>query len=402
MHILILSQRVPFPPNKGEKLRTFHQLEYLKRSGFKISLLAPYENEEELEYFSTLETQYCEHVITEKLAPKYLSLPIGLLTNKPLSVANFYNSNLQEKLDKLVISVNFDAIMCSASSLAEYVFLSKTLKTLHKQPRLIMDFMDLDSDKWKQYAQKSTFPMSFVYARENKLLSQFENKIAQHFDACIFITQSEINLFSKKAPSIKNIHAIENGIDRTMFFPPEQQRQVVQPVFLFAGVMDYPPNIDAVMWFVQNVWQQVLKNWPDAKFFVAGMNPIEKIQQLEKLQGIEVTGFVEDIKPYFDQANIFVAPFRIARGVQNKILQAFACGLPVIATSMGAEGVRYQEGQDIMLADSPEAFIDNISLLIADNVLYNKLSQNALENIKYNYSWDSKLAPLRELISPSN
>ncbi|WP_158971678.1 TIGR03087 family PEP-CTERM/XrtA system glycosyltransferase [Paraglaciecola sp. L3A3] len=402
MHILILAQRVPFPPNKGEKLRTFHQLEYLNRQGFTISLMAPYEDENELVYFDQLKKQYCEHVTTYKLNPKFLSLPVGFIKNQPLSVANFYHKALQNKLDALISEITFDTILCSASSLAEYVFCSSSLSKLKKKPRLIMDFMDLDSDKWRQYAEKSSFPMSYIYSREQKLLSQFEKKIADTFDDCFFITQAEIDLFKQVHSGLNNIHAIENGLDRTMFFPPENNRQVNQPIFLFAGVMDYPPNIDAVTWFVSNIWQDILKAWPEAKFFIAGMNPTEKIQQLTKHKGIEVTGFVEDIKPYFDQANIFVAPFRIARGVQNKILQAFACGLPVVATSMGAEGVRYHADEDILLADTPREYIEKISLLMRDKELYDKLSKNALDNIKNNYSWDSKLAPLKRLVAPAN
>lgn len=402
MHILILAQRVPFPPNKGEKLRTFHQLEYLKRNGFKVSVIAPYEEEPELAYFAELREKYCEQVITHKLQPKYISLPLGLLTNKPLSVANFYNKSLQVKLDELLEQQSFHGIICSASSLAEYIFRSSSFNKLTVKPRLIMDFMDLDSDKWRQYSEQHGFPMSYVYSREQKLLSQYEKKIVEKFDSCLFITQAEIDLFAKTHPGFTNIYAIENGLDRTLFFPPEVKRDVTQPIFLFAGVMDYPPNIDAVMWFVNNAWQNILKQWPDAKFYIAGMNPTDKVQQLANISGIEVTGFVEDIKPYFDQANIFVAPFRIARGVQNKILQAFACGLPVIATSMGAEGIRCNANQDILIADTPDAYLTQIATLMDNRLLYDQLSNNALNTIKNHYSWDSILAPFKKLIAPSN
>lgn len=399
MHILFLAQRVPFPPNKGEKLRTFYQLEYLRRQGHIVSVVAPYTSNNELQYFDELKDNYCKHVISQKLANKYVSLGMGILKNQSLSVANFYNKKLQRKLDVILQQESVDTIICSASSMAEYVFQSHTLNKLQSSPKLIMDFMDLDSDKWRQYAEKSSLAMKLIYAREEKLLSQYEGKIAQDFDDCFFITDSEVNLFKQNHSQYHNVISIENGIDKSAFFPPDIDRKIDTPVFLFAGVMDYPPNIDAVNWFVDNVWPKVVDKWPSAKFYIAGMNPTDKMKQLSGGQGIEVTGFVEDIKPYFDQANIFVAPFRLARGVQNKVLQAFACGLPVVATSMGAEGIRYTESKDILLADTPEKFIQQITKLVDESTLYQSISKEALKTIDDHYSWDSILAPLNNLVA---
>ncbi len=397
MRILILAQRVPYPPNKGEKLRTFHQLEFLQKNGAQISVLAPHVSDDEKLYFATLKQDYCEYVATKKLSSKAISLPLGLLKNQPLSVANFYSKALQSDFDQLISSKHFDTIMCSASSMAEYIFKSATLKSMPKQPKLIMDFMDVDSDKWAQYAQNSNLIMKQVYQREQRLLSQYEGHIAKAFDACFFITQAEVNLYKTSHPNDTNIYAIENGIDSKLFFPPSQPREVADPSFLFAGVMDYPPNIDAVAWFIDKVWDQILARWPHAKFVIAGMNPTEKIRQYEQKTGIQVTGFVEDIKPYFDQANIFVAPFRIARGVQNKVLQAFACELPVIATPMGAEGIRCQDGEDILTANTPHDFIQHVERLIEDPSFYGFIGRNALNTIKTHYSWDSILQPLLKL-----
>jgi sugar transferase (PEP-CTERM/EpsH1 system associated) len=397
MRILILAQRVPYPPNKGEKLRTFHQLEFLQKNGAQISVLAPHESDDELVYFEALRNNYCEQVSTRKLQSKALSLPLGLIKNQSLSVANFYSRSLQVDFDQLISSQPFDAIMCSASSMAEYLFKSSVLKTLPTQPQLIMDFMDVDSDKWAQYARQSNPLMKLIYTREHKLLSQYEGKIAEQFDACFLITDTEVDLFKQSHPQYTNIHAIENGIDSALFFPPNSSRQVSDPAFLFAGVMDYPPNIDAVSWFVDNVWDGIIARWPKATFVIAGMNPTDKINQYANKTGIEVTGFVDDIKPYFDQANIFVAPFRIARGVQNKVLQAFACELPVIATPMGAEGIRCQHGVDILLANSSHEFVSYTQRLIDDLPFYQSISSNALSTIQSYYSWDSILRPLKRL-----
>ncbi len=398
MHILILAQRVPYPPNKGEKLRTFHQLEYLKNKGHSISVLAPYASESELQYFDVLDTTYCEHVLTHKLSRKFIALSKGLIKGQSLSVANFYHPSLQKKFEDAICHCEFDVIMCSASSMAEYVFQSEVLKSLPQKPKLIMDFMDLDSDKWLQYSQQSKGPMRYVYHREHSILARYEQRIADEFSSCFFITDTEVSLFKKNYPHGTNICAIENGIDKKLFYPPQTPRQQTTPHFLFAGVMDYPPNIDAVQWFVENVWPRIVKQWPQAKFTIAGMNPSEKIKKLSSEPGIEITGFVDDIKPYFDHANIFVAPFRIARGVQNKVLQALACGLPVVASSMGAEGIRYTKDHDILLADSPTSFYEQIARLMQDHSLYQTISENGIETIDRHYSWESILQPLEALM----
>jgi sugar transferase (PEP-CTERM/EpsH1 system associated) len=399
MKILIIAQRCPYPPNKGEKIRTFHQLRFLVERGHEVILASPYEEDAEQIHFDKLASLYCSKVINVKLPMKPLRLLSGILKNKALSVSNFYNSKLQSKIDNELSTQKIDAIFCCASSVAEYVFQSKVLANLASPPKLIMDFMDVDSDKWAQYEKSNSWPMSMIYKRESKLITKFEASIIKRFDHCLLITQTEVDLFENIHGAAANLTAIENGLDTTVFYPPEKTRNTQQPYFLFAGVMDYAPNIDAVMWFMDEVWPEIKKQWPLAKFSIAGMNPTDKIKKLQDKDGIEVTGFVDDIKPYFDKTNIFVAPFRIARGVQNKVLQAFASGLPVVSTSMGAEGIRCHNEQDILLADTPQQYIDKIHLLISNEQQYNSLSDKALTNITQNYSWESILEPMLAMLT---
>ena len=399
MNILIISQRCPFPPNKGEKIRTFHHLKYLNEQGHKIFLATPYEDDSELPFFTTLSERYCQQISYSKLPHKIFRLVMGLITGKALSIANFYHSALQKKIDKQLVDNNIDVIYCSASSVAEYVFNSKVISKLAKKPQLLMDFMDVDSDKWAQYAKQTSWPLKHIYQRETKLIARFEKKIASSFDHCLLITQAEVDLFQQIHGASFVIHAVENGLDTTSFFPPQAPRDLKFPRLLFAGVMDYAPNIDAVMWFVDHVWPSVIKKWPQATFCIAGMDPVDKIKKLNGQNGIEITGFVDDIKPYFDNANIFVAPFRLARGVQNKVLQAFASGLPVIATSMGAEGVKCSDQQDILLANSASDYINCLTMLMDDHSKYTNISQNALAIIQAQYAWNSVLAPLKSLVA---
>jgi sugar transferase (PEP-CTERM/EpsH1 system associated) len=396
---LYLAQRVPYPPNKGEKIRSFHQIEYLLQNNHKISLACPYDESTDLDNIAQLESKLNISVISERLSPKYIRYSAGLLLHKPLSVSNFYSKKLQQNVDQLILKNAFDNIVCTSSSMAEYIFKSEALPKLNPRPRLIMDFMDLDSDKWRQYSKQSSLPMKWVYARESNLLSKYEHRINDLFDSCFFISQDEVDLFCKLNSSDKKPVSIGNGIDMTVFRPAQTPPQNNHPVLIFTGVMDYKPNVEAVTWFADKVWPRITGKYPQARFVVAGMNPVQSILELKKKKGIEVTGFVDDILPYYHQSDIFVAPLRIARGVQNKVLQAFSCGLPVIATSMGAEGIEYQNGTNILIADSAEDFFSQLDELVTNRDLFHEIRKNALDLVRDRYSWEGQLEKLSELFA---
>lgn len=394
MNIVILSHRVPYPPNKGEKIRTFHQLKRLCELGHQVHLFSPYEAKAELAFFQALDEQLCSSVHAQYINKKPVRLISGILKNQPLSVANFYNTTLQQRLDTFLTEQNVDVILCSASSMAEYVINSDVLKGLAKPPLLLMDFMDVDSDKWAQYAQNSNIPMRWVYAREQNLLAKYEKQIAELFNASFLIAQAEVSLFNQTVFETDKVHVMGNGLDTDSFYPPEMKAPNDAPIFLFTGVMDYKPNVDAVVWFVEHCWAAITAHSPNARFIIAGMNPNNDVNKLTGVSGVEVTGFVDDILPYYHQADIFVAPFRLARGVQNKVLQAFSCGLPVISTPMGAEGILCEADKDLLLANDPQSFIQQALRLIEDRSLATKLGKNAAHLIAAHYSWDSQLEPL--------
>jgi sugar transferase (PEP-CTERM/EpsH1 system associated) len=400
---LFIAQRVPFPPNKGEKIRTYHQIKYLYEQGHEISICCPIDSNEDLTSIEAFKSLYDIAFVTHSLFYKPFRLLSGLFNRKALSVANFYNARLQALLEESLASNHYDAIVCTSSSMAEYVFRSPQLKKLNAQdsakPLLVMDFMDLDSDKWAQYATGARWPMRGLYQRESRLLANYEQRIQQAFDACFFISQAEVDLFDTQFGTRDKVHVLGNGIDGNYFRPSATAIDNKAPVFLFTGVMDYKPNVDAIEWFVGQVWQRIIDLYPGARFIVAGMNPGPNIVTLGQISGIEITGFVDDILPYYHESDYFIAPLRIARGVQNKILQAFACGLPVIATDMGAEGIKYSDGQDILLANSPGEFVTQIQLLESDTELKHQLIDNAIELVRKEYSWEGNLKVLDEILS---
>lgn len=410
MKILFIAQRIPYPANKGEKIRSFNQAKYLADLGHAIHVIAPIEHANEItdcEQLAQLTNFSCDYV---QLSPKPLRLLTGLIKNESLTVANFYSNQLQNKIDTAINNTAFDAILCTSSAVAKYIFNSQALNALAKKPKLLLDYMDLDSDKWQQYASKSGAPMKWVYQREAKLIATYERKVQQAFDATFFIADAEVALFKEHTRnylstmntpseySMNNVYTLGNGMNTEEFYPATTPVQNPEPVFIFTGVMDYKPNVDAVVWFVENCWPAILKEFPDAEFIIAGMNPNSAVMNLQQYSGITITGFVDEILPFYHKADYFVAPFRLARGVQNKILQAFACGLPVISTPMGAEGIECNNDEHILLADTPEVFLQQIQRLHADKALSASLTTHALQLIQQEYSWQGKLAPLKEII----
>ncbi|PTB93715.1 sugar transferase [Marinobacter sp. B9-2] len=400
MKIVVLSHRIPFPANKGEKIRTFHQIQYLADCGHEITVLAPYEHAEEISYGKALEERLRIKAIMFPLRPKWLRLARGLVTNDALTLSYFYSAGLQKTFDRLVSSGDYDAVLCTGSAMAPYVFRNPELTGRDKPAplRLIMDFMDLDSDKWRQYQASSGLPMKLVYGREARLINRVELRSYQRFDECFFISANEVDLFSMQLPENRKLSVLANGINTSSFFPVREEDAARKPTFLFTGVMNYKPNEDAVLWFADVLWERIRAEWPDAEFIIAGMDPSSRIKQLGKLPGITVTGLVEDIVPFYQKADIFVASFRIARGVQNKILQALACGLPVITTRLGLEGINATPGEDILVADTEQEFFEAIKKILETETLYNSLSLNGVELIQREYSWDSVLQGLAKAI----
>jgi sugar transferase (PEP-CTERM/EpsH1 system associated) len=268
------------------------------------------------------------------------------------------------------------------------------------ETKLLIDFMDVDSDKWRQYATNSSWPKSWIYSREAKKIADIERASLRRFDQCFLIADAEIALFKSKVDNTKLVKKLNNGMDFSAFYPAEPDSKAEHPTFLFTGVMDYKPNVDAVLWFVETCWPKIKKSLPNAEFIVAGMNPSSSIQALNEKNGIIVTGFVDEILPYYHKAWTFVAPFRLARGVQNKVLQATACGLPIVTTSMGAEGISFATPSYMSVVDDADAFADACTASINERSMALEKATGALEALRKSYSWESKLKPLLDAIEP--
>ena len=412
MNLLLLSHRVPYPANKGEKIRTFNQLSQLVNKGHKVTVVTPVEDEQSRTYVQQLSERLKIKVVHAPLGNRLLRILGGFTSRQALTVTNFYSEDLQQQINSLIIAEKPDAIMCSSSAMSRYIFQSSTAALIEEQNiRLVMDFMDLDSLKWQQYAELKPWPLSLVYKREAKLVSELESRVLHHFDSSMFVSKEEKDLLELEPEIMSKVHAIANGVDRGAYHPAEVEDTATTntakqklfgdaaPVVLFTGVMDYFPNIEAVVWFADEVWPALLQKHPQAKFVVAGMRPSRKITDLEKRSRIEVTGFVDDILPLYQQADFMVAPFKVGRGIQNKVIQSMACGLPVIASPAGAAGIKYVNMEHLIIAETTEDYLSATETLLNDTDRYQKIRSNALELIESQFSWESETARLEKLLN---
>ncbi len=385
--VLVISQRPPYPPNKGEKLRTFYHIRYLIDNDVSVYVACPTDSDDAEKDLKQLEATYLRGSESIFLDNPKIRKASAFFYGQSISEAYFYASKLKRKIERLVENKSIDAVLVTASSLIHYVD--------GLNIPVYMDFMDLDSDKWKQYKATSPKWLRWVFERESKKISQLEMKALQRCKECYFISNNEIDLLKASVgPKASLIKKISNGISNEEFHPPESPRRktIVDDVrLLFVGVMDYKPNEDAVLWFVANVWDALLKVQPKATFSIVGMNPSKAILGLAAKPGITITGKVDTVLPYFHDADIFIAPFRLARGVQNKVLQSFACGLPVLTSAMGLEGIEGDVKRCAQVAEAPLEYINAITDLIANEQHRLDMSHNGIELIKTGYSWQSVL-----------
>jgi sugar transferase (PEP-CTERM/EpsH1 system associated) len=269
---------------------------------------------------------------------------------------------------------------------------------------MIMDFVDLDSDKWLQYAKYSRFPRNAIFDQEHKRLFKYEVKINQDFDYSIFVSEREVNVFKKLYPEAKNVVVISNGVDHEKFTLPNDsaasgfQKKNGNPKIVFTGYMDYFANEDGVKWFCGKIFPRIQAKLPKAEFYIVGNKPSDVVWTFSEIDGVTVTGYVDDIRKYYWMADVCVIPLRIARGLQNKVLEAMATGNAVVATSNASDGIICHGNEDIIIADDEGDFAKAVIDLIKDSDKRREIGRKAAENIRRHYSWNINLQGFDKLL----
>lgn len=394
--LLFLAHRIPYPPDKGEKIRSWRFLSHLAEH-HAVSLACFVDEADDWEHVPRLR-EVCEECYFAALGP----LSVGfrglsaLTRGEPVTVASYRDKALAAWVSELLARRRPDTILVYSSAMAQYV-----MGATETPVRRVIDFVDVDSDKWRQYAETRAWPVSWLYRRESSRLLDLERGIAAAFDANIFVSSAEAELFRRLVPEhAGKVFHLGNGVDSQYFSPdrPYENPYVpgIQPLVLI-GTMDYWPNVDGACWFAARVLPRVRDSIPGAHFYVVGRSPARRVRNLDRQPGVTVTGRVDDVRPYLAHAAAAVAPLRISRGVQNKILEAMAMAKPVIATPQALEGIEAEAGQEVLVASDAESFAREIVDLVRSS-RHEAIGRRARARVRKDHDWSASLACLDTLL----
>jgi sugar transferase (PEP-CTERM/EpsH1 system associated) len=392
--LLLLIHRIPYPPNKGDKIRSYHLLKHLARH-YRVHLATFVDDPDDWQYVPHVEALCASsHFAGMKpLLARVRSLG-ALLKNRSLSLEYYRDAKLAAWVDQTVAAHNIGRVLVFSSAMAQYA-------DPYRGARRVVDFVDVDSDKWRQYAEKKSAPMSWLYQYEARQLLRYERQVARDYDASLFVSAPEAELFRQLAPeSSARIGHFSNGVDTDYFSPHEPHANPYaagERALVFTGAMDYWPNVDAVQWFCDEVFPSLRARFPELMFYIVGSRPAPAVQALAQRPGVKVTGTVPDVRPYIAHAAVAVAPLRIARGIQNKVLEAMAMATPVVVSPQALEGIDAVPGSELVLAADAAAFADAVATLLSGlDSAAEAIGQAARAKVQRQYSWSSNLACIGE------
>ena len=389
-NVLFLVHRLPYPPNKGDKVRSYHLLKHLvaRHRVFLGTFVDDPDDEEHLPKVRAM----CAGMYATRLRPRWAKVRslTGLMTGEALGLGYYRDAGMRAWVVSLQATTKIDATVVFSSTMAQYAPASGR----DGAPSLLVDFVDLDSAKWLQYAERHGWPLSWIYAREGRLVLAYERAVAAGAQRSFFVTEKETELFRRAAPECGDVvEAMGNGVDAE-YFAPQPGRESPFPSeelpLVFTGAMDYWPNVDAVCWFVADVLPALRKSWPSLRFYVVGRSPSPEVQLLAS-DAVVVTGTVPDVRPYLQYAAVVVAPMRVARGVQNKILEAMAMARPVVAASGCVDAIDARRGEELLAAETAEEYQNAIRGLIEQPARAATVGAAGRHRVVQQYSWDAHL-----------
>jgi sugar transferase (PEP-CTERM/EpsH1 system associated) len=387
--VLYLTHRVPYPPDKGDRIRNYHLLRYLAaRADVHLACLADEPASEEV--VAELR-RLCARVAVVPLSrwKRRARMAAALFGGATVSEGAFASPELRSVLHHWGSSLHFDVALASSSSLAPYL----------QEPALggvpaVVDLVDVDSQKWLDYAAAGHGPLAWLHRLEGRRLRALESSISTWARAVTLVSEPEVELFRSYCTTGR-VRAVVNGVDLDYFRPMDQR---TQPACVFVGALDYTPNVDAASWFCTEIWPRVRRRVPRAEFWLVGRQPTPAVRRLAQLPGVQLVGPVPDVRPYLARAAVAVVPLRLARGVQNKVLEALAMAKAVIASPRALAALRVQPGAHLLAASSPAEWEEAVLSLLADEDKCQELGAAGRAYVEKHHHWDHCLAPFADLL----
>jgi len=393
LKLLLLTHRVPYPPNRGDRIRAYHLLKFLaSRHDVSLACLADEPTD--------AATEDKLRSMTERLAiisltgtSRWICAALKFASGKTATSGLFASTKLKETIRNWTKTTRFDGVIAYCSSMAPYAFMPEL-----KESQVFVDLVDVDSQKWLDYSESSRGLKSYLYELEGCRLRREEERLAKTAAAITLVSEAEAELFRSACPNSRT-HAILNGVDLDYFQPHPRESSTRPFSCVFVGALDYGANIDGLNWFCNQVWPEVRSQEPRATLELVGRCPTKSIQQLAELPGITIAPNVPDVRPYLQDAAVVIAPLRIARGIQNKVLEAMAMGKAVLASPGALTGLETQPGVDVLQAESPSEWVSGLRELWQNETLTSNLGLRARQYVETHHAWERTLEPWSELLA---
>ena len=385
MKIFILLSRIPYPLEKGDKLRAFYHIKYLSKNN-EITLFALNDSKVNIEKAFQALQPYCRSINFFDLSKFSIlfNVLLAFFNGKPLQSGYFFSSRAKNRINKIISEAKPDHIFCQLVRVAEYVKNQNIPKTL--------DYQDVFSKGVERRIQPASFYLKPLLKLEYKRLLKYENKIFDYFDNKTIISEPDRELIPH--PEKDKIVIVMNGVDTDFFKPIDRKKEYD---IVFTGNMGYPPNVNGVEFLVKQILPIVRRNKPEIKVLIAGANPDRKVIAV-KSKNIHVTGWVEDIREYYAKARIFIAPMQIGTGLQNKLLEAMAMKIPCISSHLANNALNAKSGKEIKIGDSAEEYAQHIIYLLDNKDKADEIALNGYNFVLNNYNWEKATEKLEELM----
>ncbi len=393
--ILFLAHRIPWPADRGDKIRSYNILRHLAEMA-PVHVGAFADDDRDMGFIPAMQPLFVSTHAELRDKPQWRAGVEALMSGASVSVASFASDSMRAWVNDVIAAHNITHIFVFSGQMAQYIPADFT-------GRVVMDFVDVDSAKFASYAKAGNPLMRWVNAREAKKLGAFEQETAQRADCNLLVSEAEAAIFRAGGTlGADRVKALSNGID-TIFYDPNAvfdlpKKQVHGQMIAFTGQMDYRPNIEAVCDFAKGAFQIIRSRNPKTVFAIVGRNPAPAVLALRQMPGVTVTGAVDDVRSWLSVADVIVAPLNIARGIQNKVLEAMAMAKPVVVSAAAAEGIDAKDGTHFIVASNPERQAQIVCDLLSNKSARIRLGNAARAHVVKEYGWARQLQSLNQIM----